>query len=97
MASHGAIKEQAATMPPSPKKMPKVLEHIQLMPAENGGVAAEHRFTHYEHKPEMHVFGANEGGKLMAHLQHHLGIKMPGRAEGTVASPASGEVKENDD
>ena len=57
------------------RKEPKVLEHIRLTPAENGGVVAEHHFTSYEHKPETNVFGENEGKELFAHLSEHLGIK----------------------
>lgn len=92
MPSHGAAKSIAADMPPAPRKMPKVLEHVQLTKAENGGVVAEHRFTHYEHKPETHVFAGGDGHKLAAHIEQHLGIKMPGRSTGTVASPAEGEA-----
>ena len=58
------------------KMPPKELSAIHLMPAEGGGVAAEHHFTHMEHKPEMHVFAAHEGSKLAAHLGKHMGIKM---------------------
>jgi hypothetical protein len=97
MASHGAMKEAALVEPRAPKKMPKELEHIRLTPAENGGVSAEHHFTSYEHKPEMHVFAAGQHKELMAHLQKHLGMENPGRAKGTVASPASGEAGENEE
>jgi hypothetical protein len=81
MASHGAMKEQAAAEPPRHKTPPKELEHIRLTPAENGGVSAEHHFTSFEHKPEMHVFAAGQHKELMAHLQKHLEMKMPGKAE----------------
>jgi hypothetical protein len=90
--AHGARVQEAATAAPAEKKMPKILHHIELTAAQNGGAMAEHSFTHYEHKPEVHVFGANEGHKLAAHIEKHLGIKMPGRAEGTIASPSDGEA-----
>ena len=79
MASHGAVKEMAASEPRAPKKPAKELEHIRLEEAENGGVIATHHFTAYEHKPEPHVFGDGEGRKLAAHIQEHLGIAMPGK------------------
>jgi hypothetical protein len=84
MASHGAMKEVAATEPPRHKIPPKELEHIRLTPAENGGVSAEHHFTHYEHKPEMHVFASGQHKELMAHLQKHLGmggVATPGKSK----------------
>jgi len=96
MASHGAMKETASAIEPRPRKMPKELDHAEMREAENGGVVLEHRFTHYEHKPETHAFGADDGHKLAAHIEQHFGIKMPGRAKGGVASPGSGEAKEED-
>lgn len=83
MPSHGALKELAASEPPRRKIPPKELEHIRLTPAENGGVSAEHHFTSYEHKPEMHVFAAGQAKQLMAHLQQHLGMSVatPGKSK----------------
>jgi hypothetical protein len=97
MPSHGAMKELAATEPPKKKLPPKELEHIRLTPAENGGVSAEHHFTHYEHRPETHVFAAGQHAELLEHLKKHLGMEMPGRAKGTVASPAEGEAHEEEE
>lgn len=91
MASHGAMKEAASAEPPRHKIPPKELEHIRLTPAENGGAVAEHHFTHYEHKPEMHVFGDGEGHKLAAHIEKHLGIKMPGKSSTDSAAPKEGD------
>jgi hypothetical protein len=81
MASHGAMKEVAAAEPPRHKTPPKELDHIRLTPAENGGVSAEHHFTHFEHQPETHVFAAGQHKELMAHLSKHLGISMPGKSK----------------
>lgn len=91
MASHGAMKERAASEPAQPKKMPKEFAEMTLRKAENGGAVAEHRFTSYDHKPETHVFGENEGHKLAAHIEKHLEMSMPGRAKGTVAEREEGE------
>lgn len=96
MASHGAMKESAASEPARPRIPKKELQHIQMKQAENGGVIAEHHFTSYEHKPEPHVFGEGDGKGLAAHIEEHLGIKMPGRAKGTVAAPGDGEAREAD-
>jgi hypothetical protein len=92
--AHGARVAEAATEAPSKVKMPKVLQEMALRKGQTGGAVAEHMFTHYEHKPEVHVFGASDGAKLAAHIEQHLGLKMPGRAEGTIASPADGEAGE---
>ena len=81
MPSHGAMKDQALAEPPRKKIPPKELEHIRLTPAENGGVSAEHHFTSYEHKPEMHVFAAGQQKQLMSHLQQHLGMTLPGKSK----------------
>lgn len=80
MASHGAMKEMAVTAPAPMRKPPKVLSHIEMREAENGGVIAEHHFTHYDHKPEAHVFGDGDGSKLATHIEKHLGIAMPGKS-----------------
>jgi len=64
---------QAPTMK-TPKAPKKELSHIELREGESGGHVATHHFTSYEHKPEDHVFGESEGGKLMAHLKSELHI-----------------------
>jgi hypothetical protein len=91
MPSHGALKETAAVAEPQQKKMPKELRSIELRKAENGGAVAEHSFTHYEHKPETHVFGAGDGRKLSAHLEKHLGISMPGKSKTDSAEETEGD------
>ena len=74
--------EMAEALSARPNKRPKnVLQSIMLHKAENGGVVAEHRMSQFHGKEPMHVFGANEGHKLAAHLTEHLGIAMPGKAE----------------
>ena len=70
--STGTMRETA--MPKRSNKPAKVLEHMRVMPAENGGVSVEHHFTHYDHKPEMHVFGAGDGEGFKAHMMEHSGM-----------------------
>lgn len=91
MASHGAMKEAAVTERAAPKMPKKELEHIRLEEAENGGVIATHHFTHYDHKPEPHVFGDGEGHKLAAHIQEHLGISMPGKSKSESAEESEAD------
>lgn len=64
---------QAPTMK-APKMPKKELSHIELRESENGGHVAEHHFTSYEHKPETHVFGPEDGGELISHLRENLNI-----------------------
>lgn len=55
----------------------KELAHMEIHPGEKGGAAVYHSFTHYEHPKEgPHIFGQEEGPKLMAHLGKHLGMEM---------------------
>ena len=91
MASHGVAKERAVAEPQAPKKPAKQLEHIRLEEAENGGVIATHHFTHYDHKPEPHVFGDGEGHKLAAHIEKHMGIKMPGKSASESSEETEGD------
>ena len=71
------------------KRSKPQLEAIHLSKAENGGVIARHRMSEYTGKEPEHAFGAEEGHKLAAHIQEHLGMKMPtGAAE---AEEESGE------
>lgn len=60
------------------KMPPKELRDMVVQPAENGGASIVHRFTHYEHPDEMHVFGENDGKEFVAHLAKHTGIKVKG-------------------
>ena len=71
--------EEALSM--RPKKMKASLRSIELRKADNGGVIAEHRTGSFDGKDQVHAFGADEGHKLAAHIQEHMGIKMPGKSE----------------
>jgi hypothetical protein len=62
------------------KKLPKVLESIEMRKGKSGGHSLTHRYTHMEHAPETHIFGAEEGSKLMQHLSKHMGIKLDSEA-----------------
>lgn len=57
------------------KKLPKVLDHIRITQSENGGHSIEHHFTHYDHPPEIHVFGKGEAQAAHDHIAKHM--KMP--------------------
>ena len=60
------------------RKRPKPqLEAIHLSKAENGGVIARHHMSEYVGKEPEHAFGAEDGHELAAHIEKHLGIKMP--------------------
>jgi hypothetical protein len=97
MPSHGALKESALAEAPSKTKLPKVLHEMTLSAPKNGGAIAQHTFTHYEHKPEVHAFAANEGPKLAAHIEQHLGIKMPGMAKANRAEMEEPEADKGTD
>ena len=92
MASHGAMKEAATQEPPVARKPAKALMHMLLKKADNGGVVVEHRMNTFDGKEPVHAFGAEDGYKLAAHIEKHLGIKMPGKAESE-----NMEAKEGDD
>lgn len=80
-----------------PKKPPKELHHLRLIPAENGGHIIEHHFAEEphmtEHKPESHSFGAEDGDKTLLHLAEHGHIKHPSDGDGAPA--AEGEEGED--
>jgi hypothetical protein len=64
------------------RKPKKVIDHIRVAEAENGGHTAYHHHTsEFEHPPEgPHIFPAHGGnvpvleGHLFHHLAKHLGI-----------------------
>lgn len=95
MASHGALKEQAATTPAAPKKPPQFLRHMELQKADNGGVVARHVMNNYDGKDAVHAFGDGEGHKLAAHIEKHLGIKMPGKSEVNESEEHEGDENEH--
>lgn len=71
---YAEVLDHNATMRRKPKN---VLAAIELKKADNGGVVANHRMSSFEGKEPVHAFGADEGHKLAAHIEEHLGIKMP--------------------
>lgn len=71
---YAEVLDHNATMRRKPKN---VLAAIELKKADNGGVVANHRMSSFEGKEPVHAFGADEGHKLAAHIEKHLGIKMP--------------------
>lgn len=90
--------EEALSQRPKTKKAgPPVLRSIQIEKAENGGHIAQHRFHNNGpgpyHEPESHVFGADEGHKLLAHVAKHLGIKGQAESEGEGEMAEEGEAE----
>jgi hypothetical protein len=77
----------------SAKKLKSLTVHMPE--EEKGDVRVEHEYQD-PHAPQTFKFGAAEKGGLAEHLQKHLAIVMPGRAKGTVASPAAGEVSKDE-
>jgi hypothetical protein len=69
MPSHGAVKEAMRKQPA------KVLDHLRVREAENGGHIVEHHFTSMEHEPEHHAFGEGEGKAMLAHVGKHMGVE----------------------
>lgn len=61
---------------PKQRKMPKVVEHISIAQAKNGGHTVRHHYTSTEHSPEEHVFAVDQGHELVQHLAKHAGIKL---------------------
>lgn len=61
------------------RREPKAkLATMELKKADNGGVVASHRMTRFEGSEPVHAFGSEEGHLLAAHIEKHMGIKMPG-------------------
>jgi hypothetical protein len=69
-------------------KMPKKFSHLEAREGENGGHVMTHHFDNSMggdyHKPEEHVFGAEEGDHAMEHFKSAMNIKTsePSEAEG---------------
>ena len=64
--------------PKGSAKSPKVIKRVEIERAANGGHVVTHKFHNggmNNREPEVHTFGESEGGKLIAHLSKHLGIK----------------------
>lgn len=63
------------------RKAKKVLHHIEIHHAENGGHIVTHHHESFEHPPEPHVFGEGEGHKMLAHVAEHMGVEHESKAE----------------
>lgn len=84
---------------PERKEGKKVLHHIELRRAKNGGHVVRH---HHDYEggprpmmdtgePEEHIFGKDEGGKLIQHLVKHAKIHAPGLTFGGEGKAGEGE------
>lgn len=78
---------QVAESISSRKKAPKVLDHLRVSRALDGGHVVEHHYTSMEHVPRPYKFGPGEaeGRRAAAHIARHAGL------------PASGGVEEPDE
>ena len=66
------------------RKAKKVLHHLEIHHAENGGHTVQHHFSSdggQYHEPEPHVFGEGEGHKMLAHVAEHMGVEHESKAE----------------
>jgi hypothetical protein len=65
---------------------PKMLHHMEVKEAENGGHVITHHFENGPgmdgyHEPEEHVFGADEGQHALEHIASAANIHMPETSE----------------
>ena len=84
--------------PREDKKRAKVLAHIEIHQAENGGHIVRHHFDNSGpgygyHEPEEHIFSEGEGDKLVAHVKKHMKVRTGKDEEETEPgeAPAPGE------
>jgi hypothetical protein len=75
--AHLNWKEQAGGR----SKPKKVLDHLEVKEAENGGHTVTHHFTSYEHAPEVHAFGPAQGEEAMLHIAKNANIAEPVKDE----------------
>ena len=57
------------------------LSHLEVRKAKNGGHIVRHHFANFEHEPEEHTFGADEGEAMIAHVSKHMGVKAEAKEE----------------
>lgn len=73
-------------------KSKKEIRRMSIEPAENGGHTVTHEYMPMQREgrhgiqetyvePEHHVFGADEGHDMLAHIANHLNIPEPGEGE----------------
>lgn len=61
---------------PKSRKPAKVLSHIEIHEAENGGHVIKHVHTAYEHPTEEHVFGKGESQAAHEHIAEHMSMPL---------------------
>ena len=65
------------------------ISHLEVHPAENGGVMVRHIMKpgrgkngqDWYKEPEIHTFGADEHGEAMEHIAKHAGLESKGEKE----------------
>ena len=77
------------------RKPKKEISSLEITKGESGGHVMTHRFTHMEHAPEVHVFGASEGSQAMKHVAEHMDIPMADVGAGEGSEEKALESKES--
>ena len=72
----------------------KVMRHMTVTPSENGGASVEHSFQNYEHSPEMHTFGPQDGKEFMEHMMEHTGIQYKPSSKPEAEDETGGNIAE---
>jgi hypothetical protein len=83
--------------------MKKEMRRMEIEPAENGGHTVTHHYREMQREgkhgiqtsyvePEHHVFGADEGHDMLAHVANHLAIPEPNEPD----EPAVDEGEDED-
>jgi len=76
MQAHEVMDVNSRTMPK--KKSRGEMKTMEYGRSDNGGHAFIHRMKDDDggyHEPETHTFGAEEGGKALAHFAKHAGLE----------------------
>ena len=82
----------------------KEIRSIEIEPSENGGHTVTHRYRDMQRdgkhgiqstyvEPEHHVFSADEGHEMLAHVANHLSIPEHEESEETPAMEAKSHPK----
>jgi hypothetical protein len=77
------------------RKPKKAISHIRVEEGENGGHILTHEHTHFEHPPEVHVFGKGQSMEAHKHLADHLSMPMTNVGAGEGSEEAALESKES--
>lgn len=83
------------------KKGKKVLDHMRIKEAENGGHTVEHHYNTVDgpgyHEPEMHVFGPDQGEEMLAHVAKHANVDVDAKEKELDKEAESEQEHEEED